>query len=182
MIHVVVVDFGLSEVFSSPAARSKVISGTPPYMAPEVWSGNSGKACDVWSCGVMLFYMLSGRFPFHCQSPEEFAQATATYEPDFSLMGGASKHAHALCKQMLLKSDVFRPSARQAMKNPWFLKFGAQHSDIGSSLSLSASELQSLKSLPRRTEFEKFVNRLVATQTDASKQTRVNDFFRMLDV
>merc|ERR1719247_3133437 len=63
-MHVVVVDFGLSEVFSNPESRSNVVSGTPPYMAPEVWRGNSGRACDVWSCGVMLFFLLSGQFPF----------------------------------------------------------------------------------------------------------------------
>lgn len=177
IIHVVVVDFGLSEVFSSPHARSSVVSGTPPYMAPEVWTGNSNKACDLWSCGVMLFFLLSGRFPFHCQTPDQFAKATATQEPDWELMGGASKGAHDLCKQLLLKSDVFRPTARQALKHTWFDK---QDADT-MSVTLNKAELDSLFILPKRTEFEKFLCRLVATQLDAGRMTRVNSFFHALD-
>jgi len=176
-IHVVVVDFGLSEVFSSPYARSSVVSGTPPYMAPEVWTGNSSQACDLWSCGVMLFFLLSGRFPFHCQTPDEFAKATATQEPDWLLMGGASKGAHELCKQLLLKSDVFRPTARQAIKHTWFDKQEAHTAKV----TLSLPEINSLLCLPKRTGFEKFLCRLVATQLDAGRMTRVNDFFHALD-
>jgi len=170
-------DFGLSEVFSSPYERSKVVSGTPPYMAPEVWTGNSGKSCDLWSCGVMLFFLLSGRFPFHCQTPDEFAKATATQDPDWALMGGASKDAHDLCHQLLLKSDIFRPTARQAIKHAWFDRQEAHNAKV----TLSRAELDSLLMLPQRSGFEKFLCRLVATQLDAAKMTRINDFFHALD-
>lgn len=176
-IHVVVVDFGLSEVFSSPYARSSVVSGTPPYMAPEVWTGNSTKACDLWSCGVMLFFLLSGRFPFHCQTPEEFAKATATDDPDWALMGGASKGAHELCKQLLMKSDVFRPSARQAIRHAWFEKQEVQIVKV----TLSRAEIDSLLMVPKRPGFQSFLCRLVATQLDAGGMKRVNDFFHALD-
>jgi len=181
-MHVVVVDFGLSEVFSGPYDRSNVVSGTPPYMAPEVWTRNCGKACDLWSCGVMMFLMLSGRFPFNCRTPEEFAQATATTEPDWELMGGASKEAHELIRQLLLKSDVFRPKASQAMRHRWFNR--ANREDMhkaGSPVSLNKAELDSLLKLPGRSVFEKFLCRLVATQLDAGRQTRINDFFHALD-
>eukprot|EP00913_Durusdinium_trenchii_P016161 g15188.t1 len=51
-------------VFARSTDRSDVVSGTPPYMAPEVWQGNFSKSCDVWSAGCMLFFLLSGRLPF----------------------------------------------------------------------------------------------------------------------
>lgn len=182
-IHVVLVDFGLSECFSSPEGRSKVVSGTPPYMAPEVWTGNSGKACDLWSCGVMLFFMLSGRFPFHCQTPEEFAKATATLEPDWGFMGGASKEAHSLCKRLLIKSDTHRITARQAMQQAWFQKHDIHKSEKArcSQTPLNKAEMDSLVMLPQRAEFEKFLSRFVATQLDAGPQTRINNLFHALD-
>ena len=38
--------------------------GTPEYCAPEVVKGKYNYECDLWSLGVLLFVMLSGKFPF----------------------------------------------------------------------------------------------------------------------
>lgn len=46
-------------------------SGSPLYMAPEVIQRFYDNKCDVWSCGVLLYYMLTGTFPFNGNTIKE---------------------------------------------------------------------------------------------------------------
>ena len=62
--NVKVVDFGTSKLFN-PNVKMKKRLGTPYYIAPEVLEGNYDEKCDVWSCGVILYIVLSGYPPFN---------------------------------------------------------------------------------------------------------------------
>ncbi|MBX3261057.1 MAG: protein kinase [Labilithrix sp.] len=75
-----VVDFGAATILGgSKLTRPGIVFGTPSYMSPEQASGEpiDGRA-DVYSLGVVLFEMLTGRAPFQAE----------TY------MGVLTKHIH----------------------------------------------------------------------------------------
>ena len=74
-------DFGLSKKFNSEskdsvATRQGIIMGTPRYMSPEQASGHSvdGRS-DLYSMGVLVYEMLSGRPPFTHVSPLDLLMA-----------------------------------------------------------------------------------------------------------
>ena len=58
--------------------------GTVYYMAPEISTGNYSKQIDVYSSGVILYEMLTGRVPFDGESAGEILMKHLTSPPDLS--------------------------------------------------------------------------------------------------
>ncbi|XP_074275029.1 serine/threonine-protein kinase SRK2A-like [Silene latifolia] len=120
-------DFGYSKS-SLLHSRPKSTVGTPAYIAPEVLSRREydGKMADVWSCGVTLYVMLVGAYPFEDQEdPKNFRKTinrimAVQYKiPDYV-------HVSQECRQLLARIFVANPSRRISIReiksHPWFLK------------------------------------------------------------
>jgi eukaryotic-like serine/threonine-protein kinase len=65
-----VADFGTSR-FLEIAALGTTIIGSPPYMAPEQFSGKAVFSSDLYSLGVTMFQMLTGMLPYDTPSPAD---------------------------------------------------------------------------------------------------------------
>jgi serine/threonine protein kinase/tetratricopeptide (TPR) repeat protein len=80
-----VVDFGLAkmrEVPSSHITSPGIVCGTPDYMSPEQGRGDpiDGRS-DLYTCGVLLFQLLTGRLPFEAESPTQVVLMHLTLAP-----------------------------------------------------------------------------------------------------
>lgn len=120
-------DFGYSKsglLHSQP----KSTVGTPAYIAPEVLSRKEydGKIADVWSCGVTLYVMLVGAYPF--EDPEDPRNFRKTIGRIMSAQFSIPDYVRvsADCRQLLSRIFVTNPSRRvtipEIKKHPWFLK------------------------------------------------------------
>ena len=58
-------DFGLAKLVAASQAAGESLSGTPYFMAPELFRARpASKASDVYAVGVSYYYLLTGEFPF----------------------------------------------------------------------------------------------------------------------
>lgn len=58
--------------------------GTPYYIAPEVLKQYYDAKCDVWSAGVLMYILLSGKPPFDGNNNEEILKSVLKGEPSYS--------------------------------------------------------------------------------------------------
>ncbi|KAA8498045.1 Serine/threonine-protein kinase 17A [Porphyridium purpureum] len=101
--------------------------GTPRYAAPEIIrdGGHPTGKVDIWSCGVVLFLLLRGTFPFHGSNRAEIFHDILHHVPERLDTPDASHktfspEAGALLARLLLKSAEYRLSATQALRHTWF--------------------------------------------------------------
>ena len=134
-----IADFGLSVQYrkggSATADALKMFThrrGSQPYMAPEVYAQDGslyeGPPTDVWSCGIVLFELLTGKRPWMTPAPVskrfvDFA-ATGTSEPLRKCLeesGGGDSYScrstSVLLLRMLDREPRLRLSAREVVNH-----------------------------------------------------------------
>lgn len=121
-------DFGLSRVLDSSSSL-KTMCGTPQYVAPEVLTNGGGpdskgygKACDLWSLGVILYILLVGYPPFYEDHRDHtLYEQIMGAEFDFPnhKWANVSMEAKDLVIKLLNADVTKRISVDAALAHPW---------------------------------------------------------------
>ena len=119
--HIKIIDFGAAKTANSPITSH---IGSPFYTAPEILRSNATytSAVDLWSAGVVLFFLLGGSPPFnYTQSAQIYA---AIKEAKFSFQAFPWKKISESGKDLVSKLLVLDPKSRltaaEAQNHPWF--------------------------------------------------------------
>ncbi len=117
-----VLDFGLSAVSAGNDGlthQQPKINGTPKYLAPEVWNGQTATSyADIYALGLILFEMATGSFPFPVSTIAEcLAAHVGTPVPKFPEVAAVYPGAFEdLVQAMLAKASRERPDAAECFQ------------------------------------------------------------------
>ncbi len=126
-----IADFGFAKKVNRHG-KLKSRCGTPAYVAPEICVGvEYGKGVDVWSCGVILYLLLSGKIPFTVKrKPGKKHDLKALFlkiraadyvfeDQDWDMISMSAKQ---LIAQMLTVDPKRRITLKEALKSTWMTK------------------------------------------------------------
>jgi len=127
------VDFGLGSMLGEQHAHGTV--GTPGFAAPEVYGrGSYTEVADIFSAGVVLYILLTGRPPF--KAPTDMLNIRGHIQslfdgPDLESepFSKISELTRALLDRMLLPNPAFRCTAAKALDHACFKEGTLQSSE-----------------------------------------------------
>ncbi|KAI8467254.1 MAG: hypothetical protein J3K34DRAFT_523859 [Monoraphidium minutum] len=140
------IDLGCSQ-YLGPERFSKR-TGTPVYMAPEIFERDYYVEADMWSVGIMLYQLYARRFPYwstyeQCRSARlEEVAALAQDAPlplDYGPWLAMSREGLSFLRGCLTRDYSQRLTVEEALDHPWFDKWLPDEDDILAAASSSSA-------------------------------------------
>lgn len=140
---------------------------------------NYNEKCDMWSMGVLIYFMLSGSFPFDGKTHSELMNKTMT--ASFTPMEGypwenITSLAKDFIKKLLVKDPKKRLSPKQALKHPWFEKIYSQIVKIPKSF------YENIRNYQKASLFKKEALNVLAKFINDNELFEYDQIFQQIDV
>ncbi|KAJ3160292.1 hypothetical protein HK101_000929, partial [Irineochytrium annulatum] len=123
--NVIITDFGFANV-TREESLLRTSCGSPTYAAPELVTsdGYFGEAADIWSCGVILYAMLCGHFPFDDDPSNPDSENIGLLykhimEAQLDFPDYVSEDAKMLLQRMLVPDPKYRAKMDEVLSHRW---------------------------------------------------------------
>ncbi|KAJ7163482.1 kinase-like domain-containing protein, partial [Mycena crocata] len=147
--NLIITDFGFANSFTRDKNdMMETMCGSPCYAAPELVNSDGlyvGTAADIWSCGVILYAMLSGYLPFDDDPTNpDGSDITKLYayiaRTPLTFPDHISDAACSLLDAMLVSNPLERAELGTVMRHAWFAMYARELTTFG----LTVKELEKL--------------------------------------
>ena len=170
-------DFGLS-VFFKPGDRFKDVVGSAYYVAPEVLRRDYGPEADIWSCGVILYILLSGMPPFWGDTENDIFKCILRGRLDFKSEPWPiiSNEAKACVARMLEMDPKKRATAAEILADPWMKVNGC-----ASDKPMDDAIVSRLNNFANMNKFKKEAMKVIASNMPMDEITGLRNLFESID-
>ena len=174
------IDFGLA-TFSKQDHKSV---GTPFYMSPETIEGNSCVLSDIWSVGVIVYQMLTGKLPFETDeknSNEELYKKIKNddYNKEYLDDIDCSEEAKDFIDKSLQKDISLRLTTQEALNHPWIHKFCEKKNETDL---VNNDSIKILLEFARKTPLQKEIYYFIAKVSNENDIATLKKFFNQFDI
>jgi len=173
-----IIDFGAATFFQAGQVLDMRI-GTPFYVAPQVLDGCYDQACDLWSCGVIMYILLCGYPPFGGSSQQEIVMRvkTGVYAFPDKDWEGISSDAKDLIGKLLTMDPQARYTAEQARGHTWIKNLAPKAKDVP----LQGSQLTNMRAFRGQSKLKKAALQVIAQRLREDEIKQLKDMFKSLD-
>ncbi|KAF9578971.1 hypothetical protein BGW38_004971, partial [Lunasporangiospora selenospora] len=129
-LNVKIADFGMASLQKS-GRLLETSCGSPHYASPEVVTGlkYDGSSSDIWSCGIILYALLTGHLPFDDENIRQLLSKVKSGK--FYMPTDISPGARDLISRMLTVNPKRRITMQAVLAHPWFRTVDPEHNILG---------------------------------------------------
>ncbi len=170
------IDFGLA---TNSKKDSKSV-GTPLYISPEMIDGKSHPQSDIWSVGIIVYLMLTGKYAFDDKNGESLYDNIKNKEIDMEPLDESkcSEEAKDFIIRCLKKNYQERMTTSECLEHAWINKFCIKKS----SNLLNDDTIDTLLDFANKNALQKEIYYFLAKISSESDIIKLKQFFNQLDV
>ena len=174
------IDFGLATF----QEQEKKTAGTPMYMSPEMVDGKGTYVSDIWSVGVVVYQMVTGKLPFDGGENDENQILyehikNDEYNKDTLNNVECSDDVKDFIDKALQKDIKKRMTVQEALNHPWIKKFNVNSLDPSL---LNENTIQLLLNFSKKPALQKEIYYFLAkisNENDIAIYKNIFNFFDM---
>ena len=116
-----IIDFGLATIHKQKDPPMSAIAGSAFTLAPEVLKRSYGRECDLWSVGVITYFLLTSQMPFNGKNNKEIFDKVMNGWYQFPLWAdtGLTETAKVFVSILLVVDPQHRMTAEDALAHQW---------------------------------------------------------------